>query len=123
MVAGASLAGRGRAAGYHHALMPRIEFLGNELGPPVTAEAEGGGPLLDICDEHRAPVEFSCRSTSCGTCRVEVLAGADLLEPPMEEERDVLEVFAAQPEQRLACAVRARPEPGLVRLRWAGNDA
>lgn len=100
--------------------MPTIEFLASPLRPAVTAEAEG--PLIDVCDDARAPVELSCRSASCGTCRVEVLAGADLLEPPRDDELEVLRLFAAPPQQRLACQAAARPGPGLVRLRWVGGD-
>lgn len=98
--------------------MCTIEFSGNELGPPVSASAPEGGRLLDVCDEARAPVAFSCRSASCGTCRVEVVTGAALLEPPQKEELDVLELFAASPSQRLACQVKIRPGPGLIQLRW-----
>lgn len=84
-------------------------------------DVEEGGPLVDICDEARAAVVFSCRSASCGTCRVEVLEGADLLEPPKRDELDVLEIFASPPTHRLACQTVGRPGPGRVHLRWV-ND-
>jgi ferredoxin len=98
--------------------MPTIAFSGNELGPPVSAAMPEGGRLLDACDETRAPVAFSCRSASCGTCRVEVVTGAALLEPPRREELDVLDLFAAPPSQRLACQAMVRPGPGLIQLTW-----
>ncbi|MDI3286973.1 2Fe-2S iron-sulfur cluster-binding protein [Polyangium sp. 15x6] len=103
--------------------MIRVEFLANELGPAAAADAEPGDALVDVSDACRAPVSFSCRSASCGTCLVEVLEGAALLEPPSSDESDVLDVFDAPPSQRLACSARlvARGE-GLVRLRWAGSD-
>jgi ferredoxin len=83
---------------------------------------DGDGRLIDLCDEARAPVEFSCRAANCRTCRVEVLAGADLLDPPGEDE---LAVLASAPSragavQRLACQASVRPGPGLLRLRWIG---
>jgi hypothetical protein len=59
----------------------------------MSAEAGGGGRLLDVCDDVRAPVAFSCRGASCGTCRVEVVAGADLLAPPARGELEVLALF------------------------------
>jgi ferredoxin len=96
--------------------MPTIEFLPNRLGPAVRVEAEG--PIVDVCDDARAPVDFSCRSASCGTCRVAVLTGAELLEPPREDELEVLRLFEAGDGERLACQAKARPGPGLVRLRW-----
>ena len=102
--------------------MPTVEFLANELGPAVTAEAPEGSALIDICDEAGAPVSFSCRSASCGVCRVEVLAGASLLEAPTEDERAVLAIFDAPAAERLACQVRLTPDEGLVRLRWTGGD-
>jgi ferredoxin len=93
-----------------------IEFLGGFMGPAVTVE--GDGPLVDICDDARAPVAFACRAASCGTCRVEVSAGAELLEPSEEDEDVVLDELDAPIEHRLACQAVVRPGPGLLRLRW-----
>jgi len=88
--------------------------------PPLEVSAPDGGRLVDICDERGAPVPFSCRSASCGTCRVDVLEGAGLLEPPADEELDVLDVFGDDPgARRLACQVRVRPGPGRLRVRPA----
>jgi len=98
--------------------MPTIEFSGNALGAAVSVEAQGGGRLLDVCDETRAPVAFSCRSASCGICRVQVLEGACLLEPPMREELAVLELFSAPSDERLACQAVIRAGAGLIKLRW-----
>ncbi len=95
--------------------MPAIEILRSEHGPAVTLEVDGGR-LLDACDDARAPIAFSCRSASCGTCRVTVLAGAELLEPPANDELEVLTIFAAEPTERLACSAIVRPGPGLIRL-------
>lgn len=95
--------------------MPTIEILRSEHGPAVTLEVDGGR-LLDACDDARAPIAFSCRSASCGTCRVEVLAGAELLYPPGPDELEVLTIFAAAPTERLACSAIVRPGPGLIRL-------
>ncbi len=86
------------------------------MGPAVTTEGEGR--IVDLCDDHRAPIGFWCRSADCGTCRVEVLAGAELLEPAREDERALLGRLAAPPAQRLACQAMLRAGAGLVRLRW-----
>ena len=51
----------------------------------VEANAPEGGRLVDFCDELRAPIPFSCRSASCGTCRMEILEGTELLEPPRDD--------------------------------------
>jgi ferredoxin len=96
--------------------MPTIEFLAGFVGPAVTTE--GDGPLVDICDEVRAPVAFACRAATCGTCRVEVFEGAGLLEPPEEDEIALLDEEGAPEDQRLACQAVVRAGPGLLRLRW-----
>jgi ferredoxin len=111
--------------------MPRFVFDGNEVGPPVSMDAEEGGSLLDICDEAGAAVVFSCRSASCGTCRVDVLEGAELLTPPKRDELEVLEIFASssgggdgdpsRAPRRLACQAVARPGAGLIHLRWVSD--
>jgi ferredoxin len=97
--------------------VPTIAFLPSPMGPALTLTAEGR--LLDACDDAHASVLFSCRSANCGTCRVEVLAGAELLEPPAEDERELLARLGG-PGHRLACQAVIRPGPGLIRLRWAG---
>jgi ferredoxin len=102
--------------------MPTIEFAGNEFGPATSAEVTGRAHLVDVCDVAGAPVLFSCRSASCGTCRVEILAGGELLDDPGKDEIDVLEIFGAPPTHRLACQVVVRPGPGTVRLRMVPND-
>jgi len=97
--------------------MPTVRFLSDE--GDLEVDVPEGGPLVDVCDEHDAPVPFSCRSASCGTCRLDVLEGLDAFEPPSVEETDVLRVFADPPTRRLACQARLRPGPGLVVVRPA----
>ena len=89
--------------------VPKIEFLGNTIGPAKTVDVENGGELVDICDAVLAPIPFSCRSASCGTCHIEVLGGGELLEPPNEEEADLLDLLRGPEGSRLACQARVRP--------------
>lgn len=96
--------------------MPTIVFEASALGPAVTAEA-GAGRLIDVCDDARAPIVFSCRDARCATCRVEVVEGEQLLDPPARGELDLLERLGAPPRLRLACQAVLRAGPGLVRLR------
>nr|PZN17643.1 MAG: ferredoxin [Pseudomonadota bacterium] len=98
-----------------------MEVSGSRIGRTKVIDAPEGGDLVDICDYHLAPIPFSCRSASCGTCHVEVLEGADLLEPPEGPEAELLELLGGGP-YRLACQARVRPGPGLVRLRPALAD-
>ena len=93
--------------------MANVRFLPSGF----SCEVKVGASLVDVCDEHpESEVPFSCRSASCGTCRVEVLAGAALLGPPGPDELEVLAIFAAAPAERLACQAIVRPGPGLIRL-------
>lgn len=97
--------------------MPTIEFEGAGIAGDKTAEAPDGGGLLEICDDVLAPVAFSCRSASCGTCHIQVLEGGDLLEAPNEEEEDLLDLLEEVSGGRLACQARVKPGPGLIRIR------
>jgi ferredoxin len=84
----------------------------------LVVEVEGRERLLDVCDAAHAPVAFSCRGATCATCRVIVLEGADLLEPPDDAERALLAGLSSPPETRLACQAVVRAGEGLLRLRW-----
>ncbi len=94
--------------------MPKVIFEGSTLSVDVPE----GGSLADVCDKHQSPVPFSCRSANCGTCRIEVLEGADLIKPPEDEELDILDVFSLKaPKFRLACQSQLVPGAGTVRVR------
>ena len=71
-------------------------------------EAQPGEAIMDITDAHpAAEVPYSCRSASCGTCRVEVVEGGQALSLPDEDELEVLEIFGDTPDKvRLSCQVR-----------------
>lgn len=97
--------------------MPTLLILANAVGRQKRIEAPEGGDLVDLCDEYLAPIPFSCRSASCGTCHVEVMAGAEFLEPPSEEEAELLAVLGGTSAHRLACQARVRAGEGLVQLR------
>jgi 2Fe-2S ferredoxin len=96
--------------------MPRVVFECPDL-PVLAVDAPAGAALIDLCDESNAGIPFSCRSASCGTCRIEVLEGAELLEPPRDEELDVLDIFGDDPKKRrLACQSRVVDGQGTVRV-------
>lgn len=91
--------------------------------PSVSVEAPEGGALADMCDKSGAPIPFSCRSANCGTCRVAIEEGGDLLLPAADEELDILDVFAVTPDRhRLACQAKVRPGPGKLRVRAVEDD-
>ena len=97
--------------------MPTVHFEGNIFGHDSMAEVPDGGALVDVCDQTSAPVPFSCRSATCGTCRVEILEGAELFEDPEPEEIDLLEILGDPSNHRLACQAKLRKTIGIVRLR------
>lgn len=97
--------------------MPRLIVLENPAGPSKEVEVPEGAELVDIADDHWLPLPFSCRSASCATCHIEVLEGEQMLQPPEQDERTLLELIDAPSNSRLACQVRISGGPGLIRIR------
>jgi ferredoxin len=98
--------------------VPVVVFESPHGMPAVEVDAPDGGRFVDLCDDHGAPVPFSCRSASCGTCRIDVIEGIDLLEPPAEDELELLDLFGDDPSQRrLACQACVRGGAGRLRVR------
>jgi ferredoxin len=101
--------------------MARVVF--ESKTAPLVVDAPEGGSLADLCDAVDAPIPFSCRSANCGTCRIEVLEGADLLLPPQDDELDVLDIFmVAPPKFRLACQSQMLPGLGTLRIRAVDDE-
>lgn len=81
----------------------------SRAGESMELQVLDGGAVMDACDAAGAPIQFCCRSASCGTCRVEVLRGGDQLLPAGPDELLLLAVFDADPSRvRLACQLRVR---------------
>jgi ferredoxin len=77
-----------------------------------------GDVLLGSADAGEGPIPHCCRSAGCGTCRVEVLAGAEHLSTPADAELDVLDIYGADPARvRLACQARICASAVTVRVR------
>jgi len=101
--------------------MPKV-IIESLTKPALELSVPDGGSLADLCDEHFADIPFSCRGASCGTCRIDVLEGRDTLEPPKDEELDVLDIFGDDADKRrLACQTKIRAGGGVLRVR-AVND-
>lgn len=74
--------------------------------------------IVDVCDDNpRSEVPFSCRSASCGTCRVAVVQGGEAFPKPESDEEGVLEMFGSEPGVRLACQLRIVRETQAITLR------
>ena len=81
-------------------------------------EVTPGTRFVDVTDEYPgAQVPYSCRSASCGTCRVEVVEGASAMTPPEDDELEVLEVFGDDDGVRLCCQLQLASETDMVVLR------
>src|SRR5690606_5622018 len=82
------------------------------------AEAHPGDRFVDITDEHpKADVPYSCRSASCGTCRVEVVKGLEAMAEAEDDKLEVLYQFGDEPRVRLACQLKLERETDRVVLR------
>jgi ferredoxin len=96
--------------------MATLVFAANRFGAEKRIEVPQGGEIVDICDQYFAPIPFSCRSASCGTCQVEVLEGEELLEPQNDAERELIPLLGGK--GRLACQARVKPNvEGVIRIR------
>ena len=71
-------------------------------------DAEPGEAIMDITDANpAADVPYSCRAATCGTCRVQVLEGADALSVADIDEIEVLDIFGDTPDEvRLCCQTK-----------------
>ncbi len=76
-------------------------------------DARPGEAIMDITDANpAAEVPYSCRAATCGTCRVEVLEGAEALSKPDAYELEVLEIFGDTPDKvRLCCQAKLTDAP------------
>jgi ferredoxin len=106
----------------HEAVSVRLEIVGSD-GTRTSMDAAAGDRVLDLCDEQSAPIAFSCRSATCGTCRVTVERGADLVRAAGAEEQATLHTLGAAPTERLACQLVIDAENGCILLKASRPDA
>jgi len=73
----------------------------------VRVTLDGHGTLLDAALAQGVSVAHDCEGAlACGACRLVVVEGAEALDPPGEDELDMLDrAFAPQEGARLACQV------------------
>ena len=79
--------------------MPKITLAANGQ----TYEVPEGTSFLEFCQANNAPHDFGCTVGSCGTCRLELLEGAENVSPPSEDERETLEMCTDLETARLGC--------------------
>jgi ferredoxin len=92
--------------------MPRLTVLPSNL----SAEVPAGELLLEAGETAGVEMEAGCFNCSCGTCVAEVVSGMENLEPPTDEELDVLDQWNKDPEKhRLTCCVRIKSGEVVIR--------
>jgi len=85
-------------------------------GDERRGQVDGGQTLLAAALQLRVDLSHYCGGMcSCGTCRVEVVEGADALSHPVGNEAMVLGAARADAGQRLACQARVLG-PVVVRV-------
>lgn len=66
-------------------------------------KCEKGDKLIDIANKEDLTIPFGCTDGLCGTCIVTVKEGKENLTEKTEQEKETLELFEAEKDQRLAC--------------------
>jgi ferredoxin len=78
-----------------------------------------GASLLAAALRARLPVARSCRGVAiCAACRVQVLDGADRLDPPTAAETQLAAREPLRPGERYACQARVRGPVTLTTTYW-----
>lgn len=74
---------------------------------PLLFELQPGDRLMDVLDDQpTSTLPMACRAANCGTCRVRIMSGANLIMAPDEWELSVLARYEAAPDERLGCQLR-----------------
>lgn len=89
--------------------------LAGDSGCAVTFQPQGrqvvaaaGESLLDLAEKDGLPIEAGCRMGVCGADPVAILAGADQLSPPADDERATLRRLDLGAGVRMACCARVK---------------
>ena len=94
-------------------IMPKVTLLPGGQ----SAEVPAGTLLLDAGEEAGVEMEAGCFNCSCGTCAVAIDSGMENLEPPTDEELNVLDQWNKDPDKyRLTCCVKILKGEVVLRL-------
>jgi adenylate cyclase len=90
--------------------LPSRRTIALEPGETTLLEAtrRAGLPIASACGENGA----------CARCGLEILAGADTLEPPDEREQRIKARNRIDPSLRLACRIRPRADLAVRATYW-----
>jgi 2Fe-2S ferredoxin len=100
--------------------MPRLIFLPHEEICPEGAviDVEPGISICDAALSHGVEIEHACeKSCACTTCHVILREGYQSLEPPEEQEEDLLDkAWGLEPESRLSCQAIVGDEDLVIEI-------
>jgi ferredoxin len=92
--------------------MPTVSVIINGVTEKFTSQAED--TLFNICESSGLKLPHGCLAGSCGSCKVEIINGADQLKPASVIEQDTINsILKTNPEWqqktvRLSCRAKAR---------------
>ncbi|MDP2317663.1 MAG: 2Fe-2S iron-sulfur cluster-binding protein [Pseudomonadota bacterium] len=72
-------------------------------GDEQSVTTYAGSTILGASGQLRHPIASGCSDSTCGTCHVEILEGADNLSEPTARERGTLRESGHPAGQRLSC--------------------
>ena len=108
-----SLLGGGKSSGSDGSERPAYEVkITAPDGSEYTVQGKQGETLVTVSGRGAYPIMTGCAEGDCGTCRVEVLAGAGSISAEGERERGTKETYKVPGSWRLGCQARLEG-PGL----------
>lgn len=100
--------------------MPKITVLPHPEYAPGGKEFDVATPtsLCDALLDHGVEIEHACGKVgACTTCHVIVKKGFESLNPPTDDEEDMLDrAWGLQPESRLSCQALVADEDIVVEI-------
>lgn len=85
-------------------------------GSDYEVQAKHGDSLVLASGRGPSPIATGCADSSCGTCQVEVLEGAEHLTPSDESEAQTRKANQVPDEYRLGCRAEVLGEGLKVRI-------
>ena len=94
--------------------MPKVKFLPSG----VVCDVKAGESILDIALSHGVPIQHACGGfCACTTCHVIVKEGYQSLNPPDENEEDMLDrAWGLNPQSRLSCQAIVAKEDLVIEI-------
>ena len=92
--------------------MPKITLAANDQ----SYEVPEGTSFLEFCQANGVEHDFGCTVGSCGTCRLQILEGAENVDAADNEELETVEMCTDVAGARLGCVLVVRGDIKLQQL-------